>query len=325
MQRRQFITLLGGAAAVWPLAVRAQQPQPAVPVIGFLNGGSASGRTALVTAFLGGLKEAGFTEGGNVHVEFRWADFQYDRLPELAADLVRRQVAVVVTTGAVNSTLAAKAATLTIPIVFAHGSDPIEIGLVPRMNRPGGNVTGVTMVSRELEAKKLEFLRELVPGIKTIGYLVNPSNPNTRSETREMRALASAGGFRLQVFDAGSEREIDSAFAAMAKQKVDAFAYSVDQIFGDRGGQIAALAARYKLPGASDPRAGGLMNYTSSSADAHREAGIYVGRILKGEKPGDLPVLQPTKFELVINLKTAKALGLTVPATLLVAADEVIE
>jgi putative ABC transport system substrate-binding protein len=322
MIRREFITLLGGAAA-WPLGARAQQP--AVPVVGCLNGGSAAGRAPLVTAFLGGLKEAGFTEGGNVRVEFRWADFQYDRLPELAADLVRRQVAVIVTSGAVNTTLAAKAATLTIPIVFVHGSDPVDVGLVSRMNRPGGNVTGVTMVSRDIEAKRLEFLRELVPGIKTIGYLVNQSNPNTRSETREMGAVASASGFRLQVFDAGSEREIDSAFAAMAKQKVDAFANAVDQIFTDHARQIAALAARYKLPGICDPHAGGLMTYATSLADAHRQAGIYVGRILKGEKPGDLPVMQASKFDFVINLRVAKALGLTVPPTLLARADEVIE
>jgi putative ABC transport system substrate-binding protein len=214
---------------------------------------------------------------------------------------------------------------LTIPIVFVHGSDPVDVGLVSRMNRPGGNVTGVTMVSRDIEAKRLEFLRELVPSIKTIGYLVNPSNPNTRSETREMGAVASAGGFRLQVFDAGSEREIDSAFAAMAKQKVDAFANAVDQIFSDHASQIAALAARYKLPGICDPHAGGLMNYAPNTADAHRQAGLYVGRILKGEKPGDLPVLQPTKFELAINLKTAKALGITVPPPLLATADEVVE
>src|SRR5215472_11774648 len=268
IRRRDFLTLLGGAAA-WPLAVRAQQP--AVPVVGHLNGGSAAGRAPLVTAFLDGLKEAGFTEGGNVRVEFHWADYQYDKLPELAADLVRRQVAVIITTGAVNTTLAAKAATLTIPIVFVHGSDPVDVGLVSRMNRPGGNVTGVTMVSRDIEAKRLELLRELVPGIKIIGYLVNPSNPNTRSETREMGAVASAGGFRLQVFDAGSEKEIDSAFAAMAKQKVDAFANAVDQIFADHASQIAALAARYKLPGICDPHAGGLMTYTTSVADAHRQ------------------------------------------------------
>jgi putative ABC transport system substrate-binding protein len=325
MKRRDFITLLGGAAAAWPHAGRAQQPATAVPVVGYLNGGSASSRAPLVTAFLGGLKEAGFTEGVNVRVEFRWADYQYDRLPQLAADLVRRQVAVIVTGGAPNSTLAAKAATLTIPIVFQHGSDPVEVGLVPRMNRPGGNVTGVTTVGRETNPKRLELLRELVPGIKTLGFLVNPGNPNTRSEIREMEARASAGAFRLQVFNAGSEGEIDAAFAAMARQKVDAFATSIDQVFGDHAGQVAALMAHYRLPGISDPRAGGLINYGGRGADAPRQVALYVVRILKGEKPGDLPVVQPTQFELVINLKTAKALGLTVPPNLLATADEVIE
>jgi putative ABC transport system substrate-binding protein len=322
MRRRDFITFLGGSAA-WPLAARAQQT--VIPVVGFLNGGSAAARAAMLAAFLGGLKETGFTEGGNVRIEYRWADFQYDRLPELAADLVRRQVAVIFTSGAPNSTLAAKAATLTIPIVFAHGSDPVEVGLVPRMNRPGGNVTGVTQLARELEAKKLELLRELIPSIKTIGLLVNPNNPNTRSETREMQALASTGSFRLQVFNAGGESEIDAALAAMAQQKVDAFVYSVDQLFGDQASQIAALALRYKLPSTVDPHVGGLMTYRASPTDTQRQAGVYVGRILKGEKPGDLPVLQPTKFDLEINLKTAKALGLTVPPTLLAIADEVIE
>jgi putative tryptophan/tyrosine transport system substrate-binding protein len=323
MRRRDFIKLLGGAAVAWPLAARAQQPT--LPVIGYLNGGSAAGRAATVAAFLDGLKQAGFTEGANVHVEFRWADYQYDLLPQLAADLVRRRVAVIVTSGAPNSTLAAKAATLTIPIVFEHGSDPVEVGLVPRMNRPGGNVTGVTTVGRETNPKRLEFLRELVPGIKTLGFLVNPGNPNTRSEIREMEARASAGGFRLQVFNAGNEDEIDTAFAAMAQQKVDAFVTSIDQVFGDRAPQIAALMARYRLPGNSDPRAGGLISYGASLADAHRQVALYVARILKGEKAGDLPVVQPTKFDLVINLKTAKALGLTVSPSLLATADEVIE
>jgi putative tryptophan/tyrosine transport system substrate-binding protein len=323
MRRRDLIALLGGAAAAWPLAARAQQT--AIPAVGFLNGGSEAGRAPLVAAFLAGLKETGFVEGSNVRIVYRWADFQYDRLPELAADLVRRLVAVIFTSGAVNSTLAAKAATLTIPIVFAHGSDPVEVGLVPRMNRPGGNVTGATQLARELEAKKLELLRELVPSIKTIGYLANPSNPNTRSETREMQALASAGSFRLQVFNASSESEIDAAFAAMAQQKVDAFLNSVDQIFGDRASQIAALALRYKLPGTTDPHVGGLMIYRASLADTQRQAGVYVGRILKGERPGDLPVMQPTKFELTINLNTAKALGLEVPASMQQLADEVIE
>jgi len=321
LRRREFMAGLGGAAA-WPLAAGAQQPT--MPVVGTLFA-TPEQAAARVAAFRGGLSEAGYVEGRNVAIEYRWANNDLDRLPELAADLVRRQVAVIVTTGAVNTTIAAKAATLTIPIVFVHGSDPVDVGLVSRMDRPGGNVTGVTMVSRDTEAKRLEFLRELVPSIKTIGYLVNPSNPNTRSETREMGAVASASGFRLQVFDAGSEREIDSAFAAMAKQKVDAFANAVDQIFTDHARQIAALAARYKLPGTCDPHAGGLMNYAPNNADGHRQAGLYVGRILKGEKPGDLPVVRTTKFDFAINLKTAKALGLTVPPNLLAIADEVIE
>ena len=321
--RREFITLLGGAAAL-PLAARAQQAT--VPVVGWLNGGSASLRSAQVTAFLGGLKEAGFTEGSNVRIEFRWADFQYDRLPELAADLVRRQAAVIVTTGAVNSTLAAKAATATIPIVFLHGSDPIEAGLVPRLNRPGGNITGVTNFARELETKRLDLLRKLLPDLKAVGLLVNPNNPNTFSEVGQMQSLASAGGWRLEVIPVRSESELDAAFATMAQHKVDAFLPTIDAIFGDFGERIAALGIRYALPGVGGRGVNGaVIEYGPNPSERPRLGGIYVGRILKGEKPGDLPVLQPTKFVLVINLKTAKALGLTVPAGLLAAADEVIE
>ena len=321
--RREFITLLGGAAAL-PLAARAQQAT--VPVVGWLNGGSASLRSAQVTAFLGGLKEAGFTEGSNVRIEFRWADFQYDRLPELAADLVRRQAAVIVTTGAVNSTLAAKAATATIPIVFLHGSDPIEAGLVPRLNRPGGNITGVTNFARELETKRLDLLRKLLPDLKAVGLLVNPNNPNTFSEVGQMQSLATAGGWRLEVIPVRSESELDAAFATMAQHKVDAFLPTIDAIFGDFGERIAALGIRYALPGVGGRGVNGaVIEYGPNPSERPRLGGIYVGRILKGEKPGDLPVLQPTKFELVINLKTAKALGLTVPAGLLAAADEVIE
>jgi putative ABC transport system substrate-binding protein len=322
MRRREFITLLGGAAA-WPITTRAQQR--AMPVIGFLNGGSATGRLPLVAAFRDGLKETGFIEGGNVSIDYRWADFQYDRLPAFAAELVQRQVSVIVTSGAVNSTLAAKAATKAIPIVFVHGSDPVEIGLVPRLSRPGGNVTGVTLIARELQSKRLELLRELIPNIRLVGLLVNPSNPNTKSEVGEMEALARAGGWRLQVVTAGTEAELDAALATLAQQKADAFLVSIDAIFGDRGSQITALAARYALPGVYDARAGGLISYGSSSSDAHRQAGIYTGRILKGEKPADLPVMQPTKFELVINLKTAKALGINVPLFLQQRADEVVE
>jgi putative ABC transport system substrate-binding protein len=323
LKRRDFITLLGGAAAVWPLAARGQQA--GMPVIGLLDSGSAAERLPYVTAFRDALKEAGFIEDANLHIEYRWAEFQYDRLPALAADLVRRRMAVIFTSGAVNSTLAAKAATTTIPIVFMHGSDPVAIGLVPRLNRPGGNVTGVTNLSRELEAKRLDVLHELVPTIRALGLLVNPNNLNTKSELGEIQALADARGWRLLVVTAGNAAALDAAFETMAQQKVDAFAATVDALFTDQRNLIAVLAARYALPGPSDPRAGGLISYGARLADSYRQAGIYTGRILKGEKPGDLPVMQPSKFELVINLKTAKALGLTVPATLLVAADEVIE
>jgi putative ABC transport system substrate-binding protein len=324
IKRREFITLLGSAAAAWPLSARAQQP-PAVPVIGFLDSGSAAERLPHVTAFRDSLKEVGFIEGANLHIEYRWAEFHYDRLPALAADLVRRPVAVIFTSGAVNSTLAAKAATQTIPIVFVLGSDPVAIGLVPRLNRPGGNVTGVTGLTREPEAKRLAVLHELIPTIRALGLLVNPNNLNTKSEVGEIQALADARGWRLLVVTAGTAAALDAAFETMAQQKVDAFAGTVDALFTDQRNQIAVLAARYALPGTSDPRAGGLISYGANLLDNFRQGGAYVGRILKGEKPGELPVKQPTKFELVINLKTAKALGLTVPPSLLTGADEVIE
>jgi putative tryptophan/tyrosine transport system substrate-binding protein len=323
VRRRDFLTLAGGAAVAWPVAASAQQA--ATPLIGHLNGGFAAERLPYVTAFGDGLKEAGFVDGRNVRIEYRWAESEYERLPALAADLVRRQVAVIFSSGAVNSSLAAKAATTTIPIVFVHGSDPVEVGLVSRLNHPGGNVTGVTVISKELEAKRLEVLRELVPNAKNIGLLVNPSNPNTDAEISEMQALADANGWRVEVIKARNETELDTAFAAMAQQKVDVFLPTVDALFGDRRSQIAALAVRYALPGVSDAHAGGLMSYSASLSDAHRQAGVYVGRILKGEKPGDLPILLPTKFELVINLKTAKALGINVPLLLQQRADEIIE
>jgi putative ABC transport system substrate-binding protein len=322
MNRRDLIALLGGAAA-WPVAARAQLA--GLPVIGHLNGGFADERVPNVTAFREGLKEDGFIEGRNVRIEYRWAEYQYDRMPALAADLVRLQVAVIFTSGAVNSSIAAKAATSTIPIVFVHGSDPVEVGLVPRLNRPGGNVTGVTVISKELEAKRLEVLRELVPNARNIGLLVNPSNPNTDTEIAEMQVLAKTNGWRVQVFKARNGADLDAAFAAMAQQKVNAFLPTVDALFGDERSRIASLVLRYALPGVSDAHAGGLMSYSASLLDAHRQAGVYVGRILKGEKPGDLPVLLPTKFELVINLKTAKALGINVPLLLQQRADEVIE
>jgi putative ABC transport system substrate-binding protein len=322
MMRREFITFLGGAAA-WPFAAQAQQP--ALPVVGFLSSGFAADRIPLVAAFRGGLKESGFDDGVNVRIDFRWADLHYDRLPALAAGLVQQKVAVIVSSGAVNATLAAKAATATIPIVFVHGSDPIEAGLVPRLNRPGGNVTGVSTFSRELETKKLDLLRKLLPELKAIGLLVNPSNPNTFSEIGQMQSLAGTDGWRLEVIPVRAESELDAAFATMVERKVDAFLVTVDALFGDRSEQIAALQLRYRLPGIGAPRVSGLISYGASALETYRQPGIYVGRILKGEKPADLPVLQPTKFELVINLKTAKALGLTVPPSLLATADEVIE
>ena len=327
MRRREFITFLGGAAA-WPLAARAQQP--AIPVVGFLNGGSASGREVLVAAFLGGLKEAGFTEGSNVHIEFRWADFQYDRLPDLALDLVHRNVAVIATSGAVNSTLAARAATLTIPVVFAVSEDPVRLGLVASLARPGGNLTGVNLLSTELTAKRLELLREMLPRASRIAVLVNPANTvNTQTTLREVEAAGRAIGFQTQIVNAGTSREIDTAFAAFARERPDAVFLGQDAFFNGRRLQLANWAARHALPMTSGSRdiceVGGLMSYGSNIVDVYRQEGVYAGRILKGAKPADLPVEQSAKFELVINAQTARMLGLEVPATLLARADEVIE
>jgi putative tryptophan/tyrosine transport system substrate-binding protein len=327
MRRREFITLLGGAATAWPLAARAQQP--VVPVIGYLNSGSPATVAGPLMAFRKSLSEIGYVEGRNVAIEYRWAEDQYDRLPGLAADLVRRHVAAIVASGAVNSPLAAKAATNAIPIIFMTGSDPVEIGLVPRLNRPGGNVTGVTLVSRELAAKRLEILREIIPNASVIGLLANPSNPNTKTEVSELQTLARSGGWRLQVVAAGTASELDAAFATLAQQKADAFTFTTDFLFITRRGQIATLAARHAIPGMfsfrEDVDAGGLISYGPSLPDAYRQLGIYTGRILKGEKAADLPVMQPTKFELVVNLATAKALGLAIPESFLLRADEVIE
>jgi putative ABC transport system substrate-binding protein len=300
-----------------------------MPVIGFLNSASAQGNAAYLAALLQGLKEAGYVAGQNLAIEYRWAENQYDRLPGLAADLVRRQVAAIVASGAINSPLAAKAATKAIPVVFMTGSDPVEIGLVTRLNRPGGNVTGVTLISRELAAKRLEILREVIPNASNIGLLINPSNPNTKTEVSEMQALARSGGWHLQLVAAGTASDLDVAFATLAQQKVDAFTFATDFLFIIRRAQIATLAARHAIPGIFTGResvdAGGLMSYGPSLSDAYRQLGIYTGRILKGEKAADLPVMQPTKFELVVNLTTAKALGLTIPESFLLRADEIIE
>jgi putative ABC transport system substrate-binding protein len=327
MRRREFITLLGSTAAAWPMAARAQQM--ALPVVGWLGSGSAGAGASPLAAFRSGLKQTGFTEDGNVRIEYRWAENQYDRLPMLADDLVRRQVAVIVASGAVNSPLAAKAATTTIPIVFMTGSDPVEMGLVARLNRPDGNMTGVTLIAKELAPKRLEILHELIPHFRVIGLLANLSNPNAKSDVSEMQALAGAGGWRLQVAAAGTIAELDAAFASLAQQKADAFVTGTDAFLNNRGGQIAALAARYGMPGIFAVRdlvdAGGLISYGASVSDVFRQVGVYAGRILKGEKPADLPVQQPTKFELVINLNAAKAIALTIPESFLARADEVIE
>jgi putative ABC transport system substrate-binding protein len=325
VKRREFITLLGGAAAAWPLAARAQQI--VTPVIGFLSGFTTNPQ--FVTAFRQGLGEVGYVEGRNLEIEYRWAEEgQYDRLSSAAADLVRRRVAVIFA-GPIPAALAAKAATATVPIVFAIGSDPVESGLVDSLNRPGGNLTGVAFLAVALGSKRLELLRDLAPKIATVGLLVNPSNPNAEPQTKDTHAAATALGLQLNVLRANSQDGLDAAFPMMARQRTDALVVSADPFFINQRERLVALAAHHGVPAIYIVRefaaAGGLMSYGSNFADAHRQAGHYAGRILKGEKPGDLPVVQSAKFELVINLKTAKALGLTVPDKLLALADEVIE
>jgi ABC-type uncharacterized transport system substrate-binding protein len=326
--RREFITLLGGAAGAWPVVARAQQP--AMPVIGFLHPGFPEANAGLLAAFRKGLTETGYAEGRNVAIDFRWAYGDYSRLAELAADLVRRQVAVIVTPIGTTTALAAKAATATIPIVFSAGTDPVKAGIVTSLSRPGGNVTGVNYMAAELGAKRLGLLHEMAPRAARIAFLVNPANPiPAESMIKDMEAAASVAQRHIDVFTASTNREIETAFAALVQSRADALIVGAEPFFIDRRVQIVTLATRHLLPTVYFLREfveiGGLMSYGASDLFRYREVGIYTGRVLKGEKPADMPVVQPTKFELVINLPTARAIGIEVPPSLLAQADEVIE
>jgi putative ABC transport system substrate-binding protein len=326
MRRRELITLLGGAAVAWPFALRAQQK--AMPVIGFLGSTSPGPFAPLLAAFHRGLSETGYVEGQNVGIQYRWAEGQYERLPELAADLVSRKVDVVAA-ASVPAALAAKSATSTIPIVFAGGADPVGGGLVASLARPGSNLTGFSVLAGELNPKRLELLSELVPRAGVIALLVNPSNPNAERIIRDVEKAARDKGLQLHILRASTEGEIDAAFAILVQLQAGALVVGADPFFNSRGDQLVALAARHAVPaiyfGREFAAAGGLISYGTSVTGMYRQAGAYVGRILAGAKPADLPVQQPTKFELVINLNTAKALGLTVPLSILARADEVIE
>jgi putative ABC transport system substrate-binding protein len=326
IERRKFLATLGGAA-VWPLAARAQQP--AMPVIGFLNAASPGQFAHVVRAFHLGLNETGYVEGRNVVIEYRWAENQYDRLPALAADLVRRQVAALVATGGDQSVQAAKEATATIPIIFVYGNDPVAGGLVASLNRPGGNATGVTLIDTDLVAKRLELLHELVPKAAVIAVLINPNNPNAELQAREAQEAARLLGVRVHILHAGNERDFDAALHTAIQHSASALQVVGDAFVTSNRDALVALVTRHGIPAIYHqrdlPAAGGLVSYGTNIADSYRQVGIYTGRILKGERPADLPVMQPTKFELVVNLKTAKALGLDVPWFLQQRADEVIE
>jgi len=325
MRRREFIAFLGGAAA-WPLTTRAQQP--AMPVIGLLIGGSPESFAPNLDALRQGLQEAGFVEGRNAAIEARWAGGQFDRLPGFAADLVGRRAAVIVTQ-TLPAGLAAKAATERIPVVFVIGDDPVEVGLVHTLNRPGGNITGLSNFMNLISGKRLELLSETVPNANAVALLVNPKNPNAEPDILTLRAAAQALGRRIEVLKASSETDLETAFAAIMEQRLGALFVNIDSFFGERADQLVALAAHHHVPASYPLRqfvaAGGLMSYDANYADAWRRAGIYAGRILKGDKPANLPVLQPTRFDLAINLKTARALGIDIPPKVLALANEVIE
>ena len=326
MRRREFIGLVGSVAAAWPLALRAQQP--AMPVVGYLDAASASERAYIVAAFRQGLADAGYVEGQNVAIEYRWAEGDYRRLSEMAADLVRRQVSLIVTPGAAAGAQAAKNAT-TIPIVFAVGQDPVKLGLVESLARPGGNATGVNFFTNELVAKRMGLLRELLPTAARVAVLVNPSDVISDLIVRDAQAAASVAGLGIVVLTASTPREIDAAFASLVQDRADTLFVGPGAFFNARRVQLVGLAAHHRIPSTYSVRAyaeaGGLMTYGTNQADMFRQVGSYAGRVLKGAKPADLPVVQSIKFELVINLNTARALGLTVPPSLLARADEVIE
>ncbi len=328
LKRREFITLLGGAAVAWPIVARAQQP--AMPVVGIINAGAPETSVSRVTAFRQGLGELGYVEGQNVTIEYRWAEGRYDRYPEMVADLIRRKASVIATGASAPAAFAAKAATASIPIVFGVGEDPVRLGLVASLARPGGNATGVNFFTAEVAAKRLELLRELAPGTTRVAVLVNPANAwSAESTERDVQAAAPALGLQVQMLNAGTIREIDTAYASLVRERAEALVVAGDGFFNSRRVQLAMLAVRHAIPTTYSvrdyPEAGGLISYGTSFTDTFRQIGIYCGRILKGAKPADLPVLQSTKFELVINMQAARMLGIEVPPMLLARADEVIE